>query len=100
MLPCQHRQIRMAYTPFERLPMQELIDQMVTIVADAGGSIEWEPLLDAVGYKNRAQVPNALKIAKAENKLWRRVFVEDGKSRLVVQNTAPPTPNKPVSESA
>lgn len=75
--------------------MDDFIAGLVDTVTKAGGSIDWSDLLDSVDYKDRQQVPYALKIAKSEGKLYRQVSVSDGKTTHVVTTTAPPPKNQP-----
>lgn len=79
--------------------MNDLVDKLVGIVQDAGGAVTWEDLINAVDYSERAQVPKALKLAKAQQKLKRHLMFENGaKVHRVLAWSHPDNPQNQVGE--
>lgn len=65
--------------------MEAIVEKILSNVSQNGGSMLWDDVLNSVEFHERAQVPNALKLAKSRKQLKRRVEVVDGQSALYVE---------------
>lgn len=63
--------------------MDELISKIEQNL-DSSGEITWDNLLNVVDYPERQQLPTALKLAKADGRLRKRVDIVDGHGLVTV----------------
>lgn len=74
--------------------MESLVVQIEILLADNGGSMPYQALLDAIDFQDRAQLPNALKQGKKQGKFVKALrWDADAKETIF-------TVEIPVTESA
>jgi len=54
--------------------MEALAQQIFDLVEANGGRMAWSEMIDAVGYPDRQRVPQALRFAKGQGTLARRLY--------------------------